>query len=1177
MIYSYLHRLYAIVLGCLTMGCQTDFRQESSFKLLKPEETGITFNNLITETDTLNPLNHIYMYNGAGVGVIDVNNDGLPDLFFTGNVISSKLYLNKGNLQFEDITDQAGVGTSVWCTGVSVADINADGFQDIYVSVADKNYTEKGKNLLFINQGDNTFKEEAASYGLDDEGYSTQAAFFDYDRDGDLDIYLLTNGIEKHNHNNIRPRKIKGEGISTDRLYRNNGDNTFTDVSKEAGITAEGYGLGIGIFDVNDDGWPDVYCANDFITNDLLWINNGDGTFTDSLTSYVTHISHNGMGMDIADVNNDGLRDILVVDMLPEDNVHNKSMTPAMNYNSQLLRNGFGYAPQFVRNTLQLNRGKHGFSEIGRLASVHKTDWSWAPLIMDFDNDGTKDLFISNGYGRDITDLDYVVYSVNKNNPFGTKEARSKQRLESMQKLPAINVPNYFFLNNGDLTFSNVTQNWDLNVPSLSNGSAYADLDRDGDLDLITNNINSHAFIYQNLSRDRQRGDANHYLSIKLKGTHLNPDGIGTQVTVFRKGENQYRVQYPVRGYVSTVENILYFGLGKDPAIDSVIIKWPDGNIEKLLEVEADQRILVDHQNADDSLLPSPVIDPFFTDISYQFNHIVHKENYVIDYENQPLLLKMFSREGPGLAVGDVNNDGLEDLFVGSAYTDTSFVWLQDSMGNFTERIPLNASWRHEDEGALFFDADQDGDPDLYVTSGGNQYVLSKRQEYIYHDRLYINDGSGKFQKMEDALPKKGLNTCAVVGADFDRDGDIDLFVGSRLNPHRYPEQGDNYLLQNNNGVFSEVTDNLAPDLKLAGLVTGALWTDFDNDGWADLIVVGEWMPVRFFRNSQGRLEDVTNRSQTGHLTGFWNSIKGADFDLDGDIDYVIGNHGINSELKASEKEPVEMLAKDFDKNGSVDPVVGYYVLGESYPFPPRDAIIAQMNAIRRRYPRYKDYANITFDQLFTKEELKGALKLKANHLKTTYLENLGNGTFRSRELPIEAQMAPVLGIFVDDFNQDLYPDILLTGNRRDSELLSGYLDGSMGIMLMGKGNGTFTPVSIEKSGFYTPEDTRSIVKIIRGSKPVYLVGCNNESLKAFLPAIYSPSVRLTPKDQFAKIVINTGLTTKIEFYYGAGYLSQSSRTLVLHEAYHEIEITDFEGKKRPLQKGKIQNDVLNP
>ena len=1173
----YFRQFYIIVLGSLLLSCQTDFRNGPGFKLLKPEETGVSFNNLIVENDTLNPLKHIYMYNGAGVGVIDINNDDLPDLFFTGNVVSSKLYLNKGDLKFEDITDKAGVTTDVWCTGVSVIDINADGFQDIYVSVADRNYSERGRNLLFINQGDNTFKEDAGNYGLDDDGYSTQAAFFDYDRDGDLDVYLLTNGIEKHNHNNIRPRKLKGKGISTDRLYRNNGDNTFTNISKEAGITAEGFGLGIGIFDVNEDGWPDIYCANDFITNDLLWINNGDGTFSDSLSGYVTHISHNGMGMDIADFNNDGLRDVIVVDMLPEDNAHNKSMTPAMNYNSQLLRNSFGYAPQFVRNTLQLNRGKHGFSEIGRLASIHKTDWSWAPLLLDFDNNGLKDLFISNGYGRDITDLDYVVYSVNKNNPFGTKDARTKQRLESIQKLPSINVPNYFFLNNDDLTFTNVTQTWNLDIPSLSNGSAYADLDQDGDLDLVTNNINNHAFIYQNLSRDGDNTNSNHYLRVKLKGKGLNIDGIGTSVTVYQKGQSQYRVQYPVRGYVSTVENVLHFGLGSDAQIDSLIIKWPDGKVEKLDKVSSDQVVLIDHKNALESLQEANDTAPFFTNVSDNFNHIRHEENFVIDYENQPLLLKMFSREGPGLAVGDVNGDGLEDLFMGTAYRDTSFIWLQDSVGNFTESISLRGSWRHEDEGALFFDADQDGDLDLYVTSGGNQYKLSKRQEHIYHDRLYINDGTGKFERAEDALPKTGTNTCTINGADFDRDGDMDLFVGARLNPHRYPEQGYSQLLQNNNGVFSEVSDKLAPGLKSVGLVTSALWTDFDNDDWLDLIVVGEWMSIRFFKNNKGKLEDITDRSQIGEMKGFWNSIKGADFDMDGDIDYVVGNHGINSELKASENEPVEMLAKDFDDNGSVDPVIGYYVQGESYPYPPRDAIIAQMNTIRRRFPRYKDYAQIKFDQVFTKEELKGALKLSATHLKTTYLENLGNGKFRIKELPIEAQMAPVLGILVEDFNGDLYPDILLVGNRRDSELLSGYLDGSMGLMLMGNGDGTFMPVPINKSGFFTPEDARSIVKIMRGDQPVYLVGCNNERLKAFSPTAYGPLVNLQPNDQFAKITTNTGAVTKIEFYYGAGYLSQSSRTLAISNAYKEIEIIDFEGKRRILKVDSKQAKTLNP
>ena len=1165
------HRcFYAIILGLLIVGCEGGFDKGPGFKLLEPEKTGITFNNEIVETDSLNPLNHIYIYNGAGVGAIDVNNDGLTDLFFAGNLVSSRLYLNKGDLQFEDITEQAGLETTAWCTGVSIVDINADGFQDIYVCVADRDYTSKGKNLLFINQGDNTFKEESSLYGLDDDAYSTQAAFFDYDKDGDLDLYLLTNAIEKFNHNNIRPRKLKGQGKSTDRLYRNNGDNTFTDVSAEAGITAEGYGLGIGIFDVNNDGWPDVYCANDFITNDLLWINNGDGTFTDGLFRYVTQISHNGMGLDIADINNDGLVDIVEMDMLPEDNAHNKSMTPAMNYNSQLLRDGLGYAPQFVRNTLQLNRGKYGFSEIGRLAHVHKTDWSWAPLIMDFDNDGIKDLFISNGYGRDITDLDYVVYSVGKNNPFGTNEARLQKTYENMKKLPPINVPNYFFLNNGDLTFSDVTQKWGVKVPSLSNGATYADLDNDGDLELVINKVNGHDFVYQNLSREKQGGNLNHYLKIKLKGTDLNPHGIGTQVTVFQNGKFQYSEQYPVRGYVSTVESILHFGLGKTPKADSIIIKWPDGRIEKVFDIEADQVLVLDYKNAGDISLPLPVYDPVLKEVPEVFDHIVHKENSMVDYERQPLLLKMYSREGPALVVGDVNNDGLEDLFVGSAYRDTSYIWLQDTSANFTKKIKLEGSWFHEDEGALLFDANQDGNLDLYVTSGGNQYATKLKKGVMYQDRLYLNKGGDKFELSPDALPKIEDNTSTVNGCDFDRDGDIDLFVGSRLNPNNYPEQGASYLLQNDQGVFSDVTDELAPKLKFAGLVTSALWTDFDNDQWVDLIVVGEWMPIRFFKNNQGKLVEVTSKTKIGDFQGFWNSIIGADFDLDGDIDYIVGNYGTNAELKASEKEPVEMVAKDFDGNGSVDPIIGYYVQGESYPYPPRDAIISQMNAIRRRFPRYKDYAKTRFNEIFTRDELKGVLKLKANYLKTAYIENQGDGTFKIKELPIEAQMAPVMGIIAGDFNNDLYPDILLTGNRRDSELLSGYMDGSMGTMLMGKGGGTFIPVPIAESGFFTPWETRGIVKVMRGNTATYLVACNNEKPKAFSPEYSGQVIKLQGNDQFAKIITNTGQNIKMEFYYGEGYLSQSSRTLPLHEAYTEIEITDFEGNKRTIKGPKI-------
>ncbi len=1156
-------KYFSLFLLLLLLARCNGSKEHPGYRILSPNRTGIVFNNRIVESDSLNPLEHFYIYNGAGVGIIDINNDGLPDIFFAGNLVSSRLYLNLGNMQFKDITEEAGVATDVWCTGVSIMDINTDGRQDIYVSVADRNYTDKGRNLLFINQGDNRFSEEAAAYGLDDRGYSTQAVFFDYDRDSDLDVYILTNGIEKRNHNDLRPRKVKGEGITTDRLYRNNGDLTFTNVSEEADIIVEGYGLGVGIMDVNEDGWPDIYCANDFITNDLLWVNNGDGTFSDSLSTYFSQISHNGMGLDIADFNNDGLQDLVEMDMLPETNQHHKTMTPAMNYNSQLLRYRFGYVPQFVRNSLQLQHKGAGFSEIGRLSGIHKTDWSWAPLFLDMDNDGWKDLFVSNGYGRDITDLDYIVYSNDLQNPFGTKEARKKKSYESMKKLPAIKLPNYFFKNSGSLGFSDMTQSWRLDIPGLSNGAAYADLDLDGDLDLITNNINEHASIYQNLSEGSS--SKNHYLRIQLEGNPSNPLGIGTRVMVYHNGQHQYAEQYPVRGYVSSVEPVLHFGLGKDTLADSVVVIWPDTKIQRINEVKANQVLTVAHENARESLNGTPQSPAsLLTDQTAYFSGIRHRENTLIDFEHQPLLLKMLSREGPGLAVADVNNDGLEDLVVSSSYRDTSFVWLQSATGRFIKGSAIEYSWEYEDQGMLLFDFDQDGDQDLYAASGGNQFSPNHKTEF-YQDRLYLNDGAGNFIWQRKALPEISSNTSTVNGCDFDKDGDIDLFVGSRVQPRRYPEAGQSLLLQNDGSRFIDITP---AELASLGMITSALWSDFNDDGWTDLIITGEWMPVSFFQNDKGVLRDVTKDTNIGHLSGFWNSIAGADFDLDGDIDYIVGNHGKNNELTATPEEPVRIVAKDFDKNGSIDPVIGYYVQGVSYPLPSRDALIEQMNFTRRRFSRYRDYAVIKFEDMFTKEELEGAIKMEVSTLETSYIENLGKGRFRMKSMPVEAQMAPVYGITTDDFNEDGFADVLLTGNRRDSELLSGFLDGSIGQLFLGDGLGNFHGISHTESGFLTPEDTRGIVKIIVSDTTTYVVACNDKGLRAFGRKPEKPVYHAGPNDAYAIVTHANGSVSRFEFYYGSGYLSQSSRTFSVPAGVKGIEIFDFQGNHRQLNTG---------
>ena len=1106
--------IFAPLLALLAAACGGSSSPPPLFEARSAGQTGIRFANTLTEDDTLhNALDFDYMYNGAGVAVADFNNDGLQDLFFGGNMVSSRLYLNKGSLKFDDVTEAAGAGTTKWITGSTVVDINQDGLADLYLSVAGPDSTKRG-NLLLVNQGPDQkgtpkFVDQAARYGIADVGYNTHAVFFDYDRDGDLDLYVLKNALEAYNRNYIRPKMVKGEAASTDRLYRNEGNGRFTDVSRAAGITIEGYGLGVAVTDFDRDGWPDVYVANDFLSNDLVWINNRDGTFTDRATKYLKHTSFNAMGVDVADYNNDALVDVVVVDMLPPDNYRRKLMYPGSNYDKFHMGLNLGYQAEYVRNTLQLNNGPSPdgspmFSEIGQLAGVEATDWSWAPLLADLDNDGQKDLFVTNGYRRDVTNLDFVAY-LQESNHDGPESERHKRLLEALRKLPEIKLPNYVFRNRGDLTFSNETKAWGFDIASYANGAAYVDLDNDGDVDLVVNNIDSPASVFENKSETLL--PKRNFLRFALAGSPGNRGGFGAEVTIYTGAARQYAELNPSRGYVSSVEPFLHFGLGAAKQVDSAQVRWPDGACQRLSVLPANQVVKLDRANAAPCPAPAaPVPAPesrLFQSAAREAGlDYVHVARDVHDFKATPLLPHKFSEGGPGIAVGDVDGDGRDDVYIGGDRGNEKVLHLQTAPGRFQKRVVAGSQDFH-DMGALFFDADADGDNDLIVSSGGG---FISADPATYQARLYLNDGRGNLAIAPDALPGASTSASSVAAADYDRDGDLDLFIGGRVIPGKYPLSPASFLLRNDTpkggpARFTDVTATAAPALSKIGLVTSALWTDFDQDGQTDLLVVGEWMPLTFFRNDGGRLQNVTAATGLGPTNGWWNSVVAGDFDHDGDADYMVGNLGMNTRFRASPTEPVRIHAGDFDKNGSLDPVLSAYIDGKSYPVASRDLLIDQMVAMKGRFARYSDYANATLDQTLSKVERDSAYTAQSVTFASGYLENLGAGKFALRPLPLMAQIAPIFGMLANDYDGDGNLDVLLAGNSHARETQSGWDVASIGAVLLGDGKGRFRYVNGAASGFFVHGNAKGIADLVLDEKrSLVLVSQNDDSLRVFAP-----------------------------------------------------------------------------
>jgi len=1076
-------------------------------------ETGIDFVNQVDYTDDFNPYIYKNFYNGGGVAIGDINNDGLSDIFFCGNLQPNKLYLNKGNFQFEDITKESSVASKgVWSTGVSFVDINGDGYLDIYVC---KSGTPEGKNRhneLFINNGDLTFTERAKEYGIADLGLSVHAAFFDYDKDGDLDCYLLNNSIRSvGGYDLIKDQREIRDPLGGNKLYRFKSPlegeqrGVFIDVSEEAGIYGSqiGFGLGVTIGDVNKDGWLDMFVSNDFFERDYLYINNTDGTFDEALEDYIQEISLGSMGADMADINNDTYPEIFVTEMLPENDARMKTTAVFEDWDKYQRNLMTGYYRQFPRNVLQLNIEGQSFSEIGRLAGVHATDWSWGALILDMDNDGLKDLFVANGIYKDLTDHDYINYMADPATirQILIEESMGVKKLIDM--VPSNPIPNYAFQNQGELTFENRASEWGLNIPSHSNGSAYGDLDNDGDLDLVVNNVNMPSFVFRNNAE--MVLENNNYLMFKLVGERFNTYGLGTKITIRDRNSTFYQELAPFRGFQSTVDPRIHFGLGNIDEVDSVIVQWLDGRRTILTDVPTNQEITIYQKKASgtadfNTVAVEDLQEPVFTDVSDNVSWTYqHVENDYVDFDRDRLLFHMRSNEGPKMCKGDVNGDGLEDIFIAGAKDAASTLLIQESNMTFrkSNQALFQKDAKSEDTDCLFFDADGDGDPDLYVASGGNEYSSSSS---VLRDRLYMNDGNGSFTRSPQVLPTLRFeSTSSVDAADYDNDGDIDLFVGIRLRPFLYGVPVNGYILENDGrGNFTNVTEKIAPELMNVGLITDGLWFDFDNDKDLDLAVAGEWMPVKIFKNQGSVFSDFTESAGLDSTNGFWNTLETADLDGDGDLDLIGGNMGLNTRFRATRHEPVKMVVNDFDKNGTAEQIISVYNNGKSYPMVLRDDLIMQIPVLKKKYLKYHSYKEQTVEDIFSEEQLKNAIQLHVFETHSSIFVNNGDGTFSHKPLPLNTQFSIVYGMEIADYNQDGHLDIVLGGNLSKAKPETGIYNASYGVFLQGDGKLNFESLSPNESGFFTKGELRDFLRIQSTQNNFLLVGRNNDKLKIF-------------------------------------------------------------------------------
>ncbi|HEX9309279.1 MAG TPA: VCBS repeat-containing protein [Gemmatimonadaceae bacterium] len=1104
----------------LAFGCakQSESKQELSsskappvdghlFTQLPSSYTGVRFANRLEDTHELNVFTYRNFYNGGGVAVGDLNGDGLPEVMLTSNEHGNQLYLNKGHFQFTDITREAGVGgKGSWSTGVTFADVNGDGLLDIYVCYAGNIPGKRRANELYINKGAGkdgipTFSEEAAQYGIADEGYSTQATFFDYDRDGNLDLFLVNNSFRPVTSFGLRNTRHVRDKLGGDKLFHNDGNGHFTDVSEKAGIFGSEIALGLGVVasDVNRDGWPDIYVSNDFFERDYLYINNRDGTFTEQLDKQMPYLSYFSMGLDIADINNDGWPDIYTTDMLPEDEYRLRTTSAFEDWDAYQakVKNGFHY--QLMRNMLQLNNGNGTFSDVGQMAGVAKTDWSWSALIADLDLDGYKDIYVTNGIAKDVTSQDYIAFLGNEQTMRTAVQRKGVDFKRLTDAMSSTKLQHYAFHNNGDLTFSNEAVNWGLGTPSFASGAAYADLDGDGALDLIVNNVNDEAFLYRNNARALLKD--NHYLAIKLDDEGQNRFGVGAKVTVQTGKTALYQELSPTRGFQSSVDYVLNFGLGKIDTVVSVSVEWPDGRVSTLTNVAANERITIKHSESRAVAPPAPAkpAAQIVADVTQRTAiPFVHRENDFVDFERERLMPKMLSTEGPVMAVADVNGDGLDDVFIGGARDQPSAILIQQQNGAFVrsnEKLLAQDSIS-EDVAATFFDANGDGRPDLYVVTGGTEFSDAAP---ALEDRLYLNDGRGNFRKAIGAVPALSSSGSQAVAADFDGDGAIDLFVGGRSVPGRYGIDPQSQLLKNDGrGHFTDVTDKAAPGLARIGMVTDAIWKDVDGDGKVDLVVVGEWMPITIFHNNgHGRLEKMT---VTGleKSNGWWNRIIAGDFTGDGRVDFIVGNVGLNTRLQANAKEPTTMYVKDFAQTGFVQQIISYYNNGRAYPLTLRDDLIRSLTFLKDRYPNYKDYARQTVADIFPRQDLADAVVKNVYTFATALARNNGDGSFTLVPLPREAQIAPVYGILASDIDGDGKLDLLLAGNFDGVKPDIGRMSAGYGLYLRGDGKGHFSPLREVESGFFVPGQARDIKRVRTRHGAIYIVSRNNDGPLVF-------------------------------------------------------------------------------